>query len=356
LLITENKVIKKIYAGVENNSSTWVVYRLSSLGDVTLLSGVLDYWLRTQNRHFVVITRPQYAELFKNHPAVDEVVGIAGQNLRPGAIVPCFKKIAARFSGLGFMDLHVTMRSRLLGLLWQGQVRRYPKFSIQRRIFVHTHSQTLSRQLCAVNIPQRYALAMEEVAPAAQLLAPKIYLTAEERADAQKRLREIFGVAAARRPVVLHPYATHSHKEWPARHWQKLIALLDKEKLPWLIVGQGKAGFLPETVGDKRNLSDATSLRELCSILEQSSLLVTGDSGPMHLASAVGLPLLAFFGPTTREWGFYPAGENARVLELALPCRPCSLHGLSSGKDCLCIQGITPEMVFKEIFDIMLKI
>jgi ADP-heptose:LPS heptosyltransferase len=69
----------------------------------------------------------------------------------------------------------------------------------------------------------------------------------------------------------------------------------------------------------------------------------------MHLASAVDLPVLALFGPTTREWGFYPAGERDKVLELNLPCRPCSLHGArGNAKDCLCMRGIRPEEVFEE--------
>jgi hypothetical protein len=65
---------------------------------------------------------------------------------------------------------------------------------------------------------------------------------------------------------VLHPSATHKHKEWPAEHWQKLVALLDKERLPCEVAGQGRDDLLPALRGDRRNLSNATSL------------LITGDS------------------------------------------------------------------------------
>jgi ADP-heptose:LPS heptosyltransferase len=332
----------------DDKFSAALVYRLSSLGDVALVSGVLDYWFRKRGLRFVLMTKLRYAELFEHHPAVLEVVGIAGQDLRPGAMAAYFRNMAARFSGLGFIDLHGSMRSRLLGLLWRGPVRRCPKLSIQRRIFMHTHSPRVSASLCAVNVAQRYALALESTAPEARLLAPKIYLTLGEIEKAACRLGGIFGGSRVR-PVALHPYATHSRKEWPAAHWQKLMSMLDREHIPWMAVGQGQRDFLPELAGDRRNLTNATSLRELCALLAQSALLITGDSGPMHLAAAVNLPVLALFGPTTREWGFYPTGARDRVLELSLPCRPCSLHGAGGGgRDCPCMRGITPEQVFAE--------
>jgi ADP-heptose:LPS heptosyltransferase len=332
----------------DNKFSAALVYRLSSLGDVTLVSGVLDYWLRRHDLRFVLMTGHRYAELFEHHPAVLEVVGVSAQDLRPCAIASYFQNVAARFAGLGFIDLHGSLRSRFLGLLWRGPVRRYPKLSVQRRIFMHTRSPRMSESLCAVNVAQRYALALEASAPEARLLASKIYLTLDEMEQAACRLDGIFGGSRAR-PVALHPYATHSRKAWPAEHWQKLMVMLDREHIPWMVVGQGKMDFLPEMDGDRRNLTNATSLRELCALLAQSALLITGDSGPMHLAAAVKLPVLALFGPTTREWGFYPTGTRDRVLELNLPCRPCSLHGAGGGgKDCLCMRGITPEQVFAE--------
>ena len=70
----------------------------------------------------------------------------------------------------------------------------------------------------------------------------------------------------------------------------------------------------------------------------------------MHLAGAVGTPVLALFGPTTEEWGFFPAGPRDRVLESQLDCRPCTLHGKKHcDRNHACMQSITPEQVMRAL-------
>jgi ADP-heptose:LPS heptosyltransferase/Mg2+ and Co2+ transporter CorA len=329
-----------------------VVCRLSALGDVALLTGVLDYWAREHGWRFTVLTRQQYAPLFLNHPAVDEVVGLTAADLKNAA--SSFKELARRFAGQELLDLHASLRSRLLALLWQGRVRRYPKFSLRRRLFLRCKGRGCSERLRRFNVPQRYALAVESAAPPAPALAPKIYLSAQEREEAGRRLARIFP-NGEKGLVILHPYATHSRKEWPAAYWRELILKLERHGLNFLVVGQGEplpGLYVPGAAPDARDFSNATSLRELCAILERGSVLVTGDSGPMHLGVGVGLPVLALFGPTTREWGFYPPEGKNKVLELNMPCRPCSLHG---GDACPgdggCMNGITPELVFENIME-----
>jgi heptosyltransferase-2 len=65
-------------------------------------------------------------------------------------------------------------------------------------------------------------------------------------------------------------------------------------------------------------------LKALISLL---SLFITNDSGPMHIATGLGIPTLAVFGATTKELGFFPYGPRHKVIEQELPCRPCGLHG-----------------------------
>ena len=91
--------------------------------------------------------------------------------------------------------------------------------------------------------------------------------------------------------------------------------------------------------------SGQTTVADLKALMSRLSLFVSNDSGPMHLATGSGVPTLAFFGPTTREMGFFPYGPGHRVLEENLPCRPCGLHG---GAACpeghfLCMRLITAD-------------
>ena len=79
---------------------------------------------------------------------------------------------------------------------------------------------------------------------------------------------------------------------------------------------------------------------------------MTNDSAPLHLAEAVGTPVIAFFGPTVREFhGYFPRLPASRALETPLPCRPCSRNGKRpcpyGTKECL--TSIEPSMALEEI-------
>lgn len=367
---------------------TWLVVRLSALGDVVLTTGVLLWLHRTHGWRFVVLTRPQWAPVFRNHPAVDRVATANPANLRPAALPGFVRGLAASLPGAGLLDLHGTLRSRLIGLLWPGPVRRYPKFSLERRLFLRSCGRLFRERLRACNVPQRYVRAVQATPPPRGELLPRILLDDAERERGRALLREAGlaqpamapgGAGSIRRPLVaLHPYSTHPDKAWLAESWRELARRLSAAGYVWFVVGRsggaeggeerplsGLSGLtglpgmpgLADPVGPSgatetfaADFTDSTNLRETCALLAAADVLVTGDSGPMHLAAGVGTPVVALFGPTTREWGFYPEGPRDVVLETDDACRPCSLHGsrrcAHAGR---CMAGITPDAVFAAV-------
>ena len=102
----------------------WVVIRLSALGDVALTTGVLEYWHRTRGWTFTVITREAFAPVLEGHPAVRSIVGLAREDLRFPRQLGVFRDLAEAHAGQGLLDLHGTLRTRLLSLLWKGPVKR----------------------------------------------------------------------------------------------------------------------------------------------------------------------------------------------------------------------------------------
>lgn len=355
---------------------TWLVVRLSALGDVVLTTGVLLWLHRTRGWRFVVLTRPQWAPVFRNHPAVDRVAPVDPRDLRPAALPGLVRNLAATLPGAGLLDLHGTLRSRLLGALWPGTVRRYPKFSLERRLFLRSGGRLFRERLRASNVTQRYTLATEDAPPPRSALLPRILLDDAERQRGLALLREAGLLpgddSAPPRPLVaLHPYSTHPDKAWLPEAWQELAGRLSAAGYAWIVVGRsgGATGGIGGGTGDGEgrplsglavqlrsaggwaaDFTDRTDLRETCALLAAAAVLVTGDSGPMHLAAGVDTPVVALFGPTTREWGFYPEGPRDVVLETGDACRPCSLHGsrrcAHSGR---CMTGITPDAVFAAV-------
>lgn len=164
--------------------------------------------------------------------------------------------------------------------------------------------------------------------------------------------------------IGVHPGSAWPTKRWPAERFAELIRRLCRNPATRVIlIGGRQDRELCEQVrrdagvGVCHDWAGETTLPELMALMPRLSLFVTNDSGPMHVATAFGVPTLAIFGPTTRELGFFPYGEGNRVVEVDLECRPCALHG---GKNCpldhfLCMRLITVGQVHGEALALMAR-
>lgn len=321
----------------------WVFFRLSSLGDIVLATGVLDYLALEHNLDISVVTRTAFMPVFENNPHIKNVYGISEPELVKSAWKTTCLKIIRTFPEHGLVDLHGSLRSMKLRRLWPGDVLSYPKLNLKRRLYRYMKDPWSGKVLRAMNVPQRYFSAFT-TPPAAKLLRPNIYLRPKEMDFARKTINQL----AIKPPFVcIHPYATHKAKAWPADKWTDFIALLDKKGVDWLILGQNPSRLIDD---NPRDLTSRTSLRETSALIAQSCHLVTADSGPMHVGTAVKTPVTALFGPTSREWGFFPSGEKDTAIHLNKPCSPCTLHGRATCRRGLqCMNDITPQMVMRSI-------
>jgi heptosyltransferase-2 len=86
-------------------------------------------------------------------------------------------------------------------------------------------------------------------------------------------------------------------------------------------------------------------------LLKRARALVSGDTGVMHLSTAVGVPVVALYGPTVEHFGFFPYHAKAAILQREIGCRPCSAHG---GPACplthhRCMQDLLPDQVLEAL-------
>ena len=97
------------------------------------------------------------------------------------------------------------------------------------------------------------------------------------------------------------------------------------------------------------------NLQQLVGIIDRCTLLLTNDSGPMHIASALGVSTVALFGPTHPMLGFAPRGGYARIITTNAPCSPCSLHGEKPCRQSYraCMEEIKPQQVLAAIESLM---
>lgn len=147
-------------------------------------------------------------------------------------------------------------------------------------------------------------------------------------------------------------------KRWPTEYFNELIERLEKrDDVRIVLVGGKEEEDLPIKYGDKViNAIGKTSLLQLAEMIKRCKVIVTNDSSPIHIASAFDTYILAIFGATVKELGFYPWSENSEVIENKnLNCRPCGLHG---GDKCplghfKCMMDIEPEIVYKRVLELL---
>ena len=171
----------------------------------------------------------------------------------------------------------------------------------------------------------------------------------EESRQAQVRL-ESLGVESTKPLVVLNPGAFYGPaKRWPPRRFAELAVLFqERVGAQILIIGSAEERELAETISAQMKikplvLSGKTTLPQLAAILHLATLLVTNDSGPMHLANALKIPVVAIFGPTKpEETG--PFQQPSSVVQKKVSCWPCQHRECPT--DHRCMQEISAEDLF----------
>jgi heptosyltransferase-2 len=196
-------------------------------------------------------------------------------------------------------------------------------------------------------------------------LPPYLTVTPEEINKAVHKFN-LSGTAASDRPVL----AVNAGAEYgPAKRWpiERFIAatreIHKRTRCFWLILGgtgdlevAGRIEFELRTLDSElRNLAGQTSLRELCALLKRSRVLLTNDTGPMHIAAALGTPVVALFGSTSPELTGpgRPGDPRFHLLKSDAPCSPCFRRECPI--DFRCMNGIEVGTVVEAVLEVVRK-
>jgi 3-deoxy-D-manno-octulosonic-acid transferase/heptosyltransferase-1 len=149
--------------------------------------------------------------------------------------------------------------------------------------------------------------------------------------------------------IAINPVAYWETKLWNNEKFAHLADLINN-KLRIKVVFTGSEREPIEKIAslmtsESINLGGTTSLLDLAYLYKKAQMVITTDSGPMHLAAAVGTPVIALFGPTDpARTG--PYGVNHTIIRAGLSCSPCFLKKCSTKK---CMEDITPQQVFAAV-------
>jgi lipopolysaccharide heptosyltransferase II len=325
-----------------------LVVRFSSLGDLILTTPLFRAIRQSHPRaRITLVTKREFVPLFSHNPRVTEVIGLA-----PGApLQPLARELRRR----GFthrLDLHGSLRSRALRWLVGGQWAGYPKHRVAREALIRWKRDVYRDRR---HVAERYFDAARRLGVQPDGGPAEVFLHQDAVRAADAFLRQ-HAMGQDRTLVAFVPGAAHATKEWAERHWHDLIGLATGTGMDVVVLGgrkEAELGARLAAAGGDGVVSAAGEfdIQGTGAILKRARAAVAGDTGVMHLATAVGTPVVTLLGPTVGAFGFLPYQARATVLERSLPCRPCSKMG---GPACplghhRCLEEIAPAEVLEAI-------
>ena len=336
------------------------IVRLSALGDVVNTLPALTA-LRRACPHAVIawVCETVAAGVLEGHPLLDELIVLDRKAwtrslkhpLQAPGVLGKLRRFASSLRARGFdaaIDFQGNLRSGVVTFSTRAPLR----VGLARR-----HGKELSYLLVnrRVDLPDgplhRVERGLSIVAALGIDTAQAAPVVPATDADRQRigALLEASGLADAPFAVVhAGTSAFGSYKKWPAERWAEVAARLQRDAgLPTLLTHGPSPRETEEVEAIARGAGDGTtvapllSLRELAELFRRCRLFLSPDTGPMHLASAAGAPVVALFGPKDpRVYGPY-FGPRA-IVEKPLDCRPCRKR---SCDDPRCMLTITPDDV-----------
>lgn len=302
--------------------SSSVVIQTSFLGDVILTTPLVA--ALAERGPVDVVTTPAAAPLLANHPAVRTVWPYDKRRTDGG--LGGLWRFAARLRANRYDAAYLAQGSHRSGALaWMAGIRRRVGFDTSAGRFWYT--DRVRHRGDRHHAERVWRLAMGDDAPDPAELRPRLYPGDGDRAAAARMLEP----AGATPVVALAPGSIWGTKRWP--HFPALAAALAPD-FHLVVLGSGAdAPFAAEiaSAAGRARVTDATGrllLLGSAALLERCAALVTNDSAPLHLASAMATPTVALFGPTVPAFGFGPLAPRRQVMEIdGLDCRPCHAHG-----------------------------
>ncbi len=315
----------------------------SSLGDIIHAMPALAALRRTHPSASVTwLVKRQWSGLVERIDGVDRVWAVD-----PGlkgwlSQVPALR--AERFDVA--VDLQGLFRSAAMG--WLSGASHRVGFANAREGGAWWYNQRVPVPTTEMHAVDRYLLAAEAMGAVKPGIAEFRFRIPQADHDEVARLLDRTGAASEARWVAMNVSARWPTKRWPAASFAAMADRLIHEGYgPVLFIGgpderADVAAVRGLMKAESYDLSGALTVGLLPAFLQKAAQLVTNDSGPMHIAAAVGTPVVALFGPTSpARTG--PYGSGHRVLTHEIPCRPCFQRSCTNAQQLACLTGITPD-------------
>lgn len=311
---------------------------LKRIGDAIYTLPLMEALKQQGNvAHITMFTEPQVAAIYEANPFIDDIQVFRKSDfwqhtlaqLKSGQFDVC-------------IVLHNAFKYALLPFLARIPMRvGYIK---EGRGWLLTHKLPLPTSV--THRLEHNARLGDLLGVDARGILPQIYFADEEAEKSQALLKQLGLVAGGY--VVMVVGSISPTRRWFHDRFAEVVKRIAVElKLTVIIVGGPDDVEAGESVmhlshGLARNLAGRTSLRETIWLMRSAAAMVTNDTGPMHVASAIGIPVVTWYGAANED-EIAPPSPRTTILNAHVPCSPCVKE--SCAHDLICLKGITPDMV-----------
>ena len=314
-----------------------LVIRFSSLGDLILTSGTIRN-LRNSfpQAEIILTTKAEYDAI------AQLVIGVSRAILLPTGSLIAFLKYILCLKKEHFdlvIDLHNNLRSRIIrDLCGFKEVIVYDSERKRRK----TYLKAGDKHPPFKHTVDLYNATIKTISSNTLYNKPELDKTKINRNSNSPTV----GIVTSTK---------HKAKRWPSEYFIALSNDLLLKGLQLIIICDESDDTSYEALRHSSavKIHSRPTLDKLIDLIYNCDQVISGDTGPMHIAVAISIPVIAIFGPTHPALGFYPLGSKDRLISIFAECSPCSLHG---EKPCyqprrFCMEDLKPEMVLNEVYE-----
>ena len=320
-----------------------LIIRFSSIGDIVLSTSFL-LTIKTlfpkSEVHFLTLDR--FSSILENQPNVDRLIVLNSKSGYKDLLG--LNNIIKKSNYDKIFDLHSSIRSLIITSGLNDIVSRIKKPRLFRFLLFQFHVNLFPKNFSAIHMyHQCLDTNLESDYPSTHLV-----VTSLERKIAKKMLKE-YGVNG--QFIALVPGAAWERKQWSVEKYCEVINMITSSSKMNLVMFGSEKDEINDRISNLNvevtNMSGKTNLRQAMSLLSLSKVVFGSDTGLLHIAEALGIPVNMILGPTSQETGGGVNLESSKNIEVDIWCRPCSQNGQ---KHCYrskqyCMENISPEKV-----------
>jgi heptosyltransferase-2 len=330
-----------------------------NLGDIVMESPfVQNVRLHYPNARIVLLTSPKAAPLIENQGLVNDVIVVRvpwaqhysrWRKYNPFSLLWIELLRTLRFLHAQHFDLAFTARADIREnfIIWLAEVGRRVGYAFGGGGYFLT--DIVTPDLDHPHFSARWLRLLEHLDKPPIVRQPSLSVGCEEDKAAEQYLAEL-GIQDQDFLVGIHPGARSMTRQWGEENFAVLAQRLRAQypvKILWF-KDPSQTGFAQDSI---QFVPLSLPLRQFMAVLKRCRLFICNDSGPMHISTALGVPVVAVFGPTEPEW-FGPLGSDNRiVIQSGFWCRPCFDYCLFDQPYCL--RTISVESVFNASAEVL---